>query len=81
MIVPFSTLSQLPTETLNNLMKEYLLTQVEDGSFDSIGEHSLEVAMTHCLQALKQGRLLVEFSEEDESIAIRSQDDITQRQD
>lgn len=81
MIVPFSTLSQLPTETLNNLMKEYLLTQIEDGSFDSIGEHSLEAAMAHCLQALKQGRLLVEFSEEDESIAIRSQDDITQRQD
>lgn len=81
MLIPFDALSSLPEATLNNVIKEYLFSQVEDGGFDALGEHSLETAIIQCKQALKQGQLMVEYSEEDESIAIRRKDDIAKRQD
>ncbi|NMH65336.1 YheU family protein [Shewanella salipaludis] len=81
MLVPYEALSQLPSETLDSLMREYLLTQVEDGSFANLGEEEILAALAQCRQALKQGKLLVEYSEEDESIAIRHHDQVAKAQD
>ncbi|QSX29455.1 YheU family protein [Shewanella cyperi] len=69
MLVPYDALLQLPNDTLDNLIREYLLTQVEDGGFDSLGDMSAAVAQ--CRAALKRGELVVEYAEEQESIAIR----------
>ncbi|UCX05922.1 YheU family protein [Shewanella glacialimarina] len=71
MIIPYSALHGLEGDTLNNLIKEYLFTQVEDGSFSELDSQQLLNMMKQCKQALKQGELVVEYSEEDESVAIR----------
>lgn len=71
MIIPYHALQSLDTDTLNNLIKEYLFSQVEDGCFSELNQHQILVMIQQCKQALKQGELLVEYSEEDESIAIR----------
>ncbi|MGS0681575.1 YheU family protein [Shewanella sp. 125m-7] len=76
MLVPYQSLSQLPSETFDNLIKEYLISQVEDGSFSGDGEHSMDNAIVQCKAALKQGLLVVEYSEEEESIGIRRKEDI-----
>ncbi|MCU8104243.1 YheU family protein [Shewanella sp. SM101] len=81
MLIPYETLLQLPKETLANLIREYLLGQVEDGSFASLDEQELMQAIVQCQQALKQGKLKLEYSEDDESFAIRSADQIAQQQD
>ncbi len=71
MLVPYSALETLPTETLNNLIKEYLLTQIDDGSFSQASEEGLSQAINQCKQELKSGELLVEFSEDDESFTLK----------
>ncbi|MGS0827324.1 YheU family protein [Shewanella sp. 0m-8] len=76
MLVPYESLSQLPSDTFDNLIKEYLISQVEDGSFSGDGQHSMEKAIVQCKAALKQGILVVEYSEEEESIGIRRKEDI-----
>ncbi|AUD59234.1 hypothetical protein AYJ58_06890 [Shewanella sp. Pdp11] len=81
MLIPYEALLQLPKETLANLIREYLLSQVEDGSFASLDEQELAQAIVQCQQALKQGKLKLEYSEDDESFAIRSADQIAQQQD
>lgn len=77
MLVPYDALLQLPQDTVNNLIKEYLFTQLEDGSFSHTDDDALKNAMIKCHQALKSGTLVVEFSEEDESIALRHKDNVT----
>ncbi|GGM83045.1 YheU family protein [Shewanella xiamenensis] len=81
MLIPYNALLQLPKETLVNLIREYLLGQVEDGSFTSLDEQELSGAIVQCQQALKQGKLVLEYSEEDESFAIRHADQVAKRQD
>ncbi|WP_119967940.1 YheU family protein [Shewanella japonica] len=76
MLIPFEALQQLPPDTLNNLIKEYLFTQVEDGSFGQLNDDQIQLAIEKCKQSLKQGELKVEYSEDDESIAIRHKDQI-----
>ncbi|MEZ9593383.1 YheU family protein [Shewanella sp. 10N.261.52.F9] len=76
MLVPYESLAQLSSETFDNLIKEYLISQVEDGSFSGDGEHSMERAIIQCKAALKQGVLVVEYSEKEESIGIRRKEDI-----
>lgn len=76
MLVPYESLTQLPSETFDNLIKEYLISQVEDGSFSGDGEHSMDRAIVQCRAALKQGSLVVEYNEEEESIGIRRKEDI-----
>lgn len=71
MIIPYSALHSLEGDTLNNLIKEYLLTQVEDGSFSELNSQQLSSMIDQCKQALKQGVLVVEYSEQDESVAVR----------
>ena len=41
MIIPYETLLGLDAETLNNLIKEHLLTQVEDGGFSEFNIESI----------------------------------------
>ena len=81
MLIPYETLLQLPKETLANVIREYLLGQVEDGSFASLDEQELAQAIVQCQQSLKQGKLKLEYSEDDESFAIRSAEQIAQQQD
>lgn len=81
MLIPYDALLELPKETLVNLIREYLLGQVEDGSFTSLDEQELSGAIVQCQQALKQGKLVLEYSEEDESFAIRHADQVAKRQD
>ncbi|MGL5665872.1 MAG: YheU family protein [Shewanella sp.] len=81
MLIPYNALLQLPKETLANLIREYLLGQVEDGSFTSLDEQELSAAIAQCQQALKQGKLVLEYSEDDESFAIRHADQVAKRQD
>lgn len=76
MLIPYSALQQLPADTLDNLIKEYLFTQVEDGGFDGLSGDSLASAIQRCRAALKSGELVVEYGEEEESIAIRSRDQV-----
>ena len=76
MLVPYDSLVQLPTETFEALIKEYLFTQLEDGSFSNTDEKGLQRAIAQCKQALKQGVLVVEYSEDDESIAIRQREQL-----
>ncbi|MFT5789376.1 MAG: hypothetical protein ACI8SJ_001492 [Shewanella sp.] len=76
MLVPYETLSQLPAETLENVIKEFLIGQLEDGSFSSTDADSMTSAISTCRAALARGELVVEFSEEEESIAIRRKEDI-----
>lgn len=71
MLVPYDALLQLPSATMDNLIKEYLLTQVEDGGFSDTDEQVYISAIERCKQLLKQEVLVVEFSEDDESIAIK----------
>ncbi|MCW3172501.1 YheU family protein [Shewanella subflava] len=76
MIIPYESLQQLDAETLNNLIKEYLLTQVEDGGFSEFNSQQLSTMIKQSQQALKTGELVVEYSEDDESIAIRHRQNI-----
>lgn len=76
MLIPYNALGSLPQETLDNLVKEYLFTQVEDGSFGQLQDGALTQAMAQCHQALKSGELLVEYSEDDDSIAIRQKNQL-----
>ncbi|MGI2259187.1 YheU family protein [Shewanella sp. GXUN23E] len=80
MLIPYSALQQLPADTLNNLIREYLLTQVEDGGFDALSDDMLQTAIARCRDALRKGELVVEYGEEDESIAIRSRDRVVGQQ-
>ncbi|MBL4816654.1 MAG: YheU family protein [Shewanella sp.] len=77
MLVPYDALLQLPSATMNNLIKEYLLTQVEDGSFSDTDEQVYISAIERCKQLLKQQVLVVEFSEDDESIAIKHKEHLS----
>ncbi|NRB25781.1 YheU family protein [Shewanella sp.] len=77
MLVPYDALLQLPNATMDNLIKEYLLTQVEDGSFSDTDEQVYTSAIERCKQLLKQEVLVVEFSEDDESIAIKHKEHLS----
>lgn len=79
MLIPYEALLRLPTSTVDNLIREYLLSQVEDGSFNELNDKAIQAATEKCRQALKKGELIVEYSEDDESVAIRSREQIIQR--
>lgn len=81
MLIPYEALLQLPQETLANLIREYLLGQIEDGSFANLDEQAFAAAIAQCQQALKQGKLVLEYSEDDESFAIRHSDHVAKQQD
>ncbi|MCL1057332.1 hypothetical protein CXF83_19930 [Shewanella sp. Choline-02u-19] len=76
MLVPYESLNQLPPETFENIIKEFLIGQLEDGSFSGTDADSMKSAISTCRAALARGELVVEFSEEEESIAIRRKEDI-----
>ncbi|MCL2918391.1 YheU family protein [Shewanella litorisediminis] len=80
MLIPYDALIQLPADTLKNLIREYLLTQVEDGGFDSLGETHLEDAIARCKDMLKRGELVVEYSEDNDSVGIRHKSSLPSQQ-
>ena len=55
MLVPYQALLQLPGDTLDNLIKEFLFAQTEDGSFASLDDGALTLAIKQCRQALALG--------------------------
>ncbi|KFZ37499.1 hypothetical protein HR45_10850 [Shewanella mangrovi] len=79
MLVPFDALQSLPQATLDNLIHEYLLSQIEDGSFVELDSDTMQQATAKCMMMLKKKELYVEYSEDDESIAIRSREEISRR--
>ncbi|WP_025820837.1 YheU family protein [Shewanella marina] len=81
MQIPYEALTQLPNETLENMIKEYLFSQVEDGGFDALNGDRLTQAIAQCKQALQRKELLVEYSEDDQSIAIRRADQVVRNLD
>ncbi len=80
MLVPYEALCQLPSETLDNLIKEYLLTQIEDGSFDALEQGGMQDAIVRCRTMLKRGELVVEYSQDNDSIGIRNKSDLKHQQ-
>lgn len=79
MLVPYATLTKLSEETFDNLIREYLLQQIEDGSFANLSSSAMQQAISRCKNALEDGELVVEFSEHNSSIAIRQRQDVLQQ--
>lgn len=78
MLIPYDQLKQsLSAEALTNLMREFLLQQITDQGFDQTDSQALAQALPQVEAALKRGELVVEFSEEEESVAIRPADQVT----
>ncbi|BDY03274.1 YheU family protein [Ferrimonas sp. YFM] len=78
MLIPYDQLKQsLSAEALTNLMREFLLQQITDQGFDQTDSQALSQALPQVEAALKRGELVVEFSEEEESVAIRPADQVT----
>ncbi|TKB50946.1 YheU family protein [Ferrimonas aestuarii] len=72
MLIAYDDLkSSLSKPALEGLMKEYLLRQIGDEGFDETSTDALEKALPQVELALKRGELVVEYSEETESVAIR----------
>ncbi len=81
MLIDYATLKNaLPAETLDNLIREYLLGQVGDEGFDLLTPQRLAAAISQGHLALQRGELVVEFSEQEESVAIRRADDVVAAQ-
>ncbi|WP_345315211.1 YheU family protein [Ferrimonas gelatinilytica] len=77
MLIDYATLKEaLPPETLENLIREYLLGQVGDEGFDELTPERLADSAARAHHALRLGELVVEFSEQEESVAIRRADEV-----
>ncbi|SDJ60520.1 hypothetical protein SAMN04488540_11085 [Ferrimonas sediminum] len=80
MLIPYHDLkSALSPEAFANLIKEYLLQQIGDQGFDQLDGDSVDQALPRIEAALKRGELVVEFSEEEESVAIRTAESLPMR--
>jgi uncharacterized protein YheU (UPF0270 family) len=71
MILTADDLKQLSPSTLNNLIIEYLVMQLEDGRLEDYTENAYQQGVDHVRALLNQGTLVVEYSEHHESIAIK----------
>ncbi|QIZ77842.1 YheU family protein [Ferrimonas lipolytica] len=77
MLIDYATLvSAIDADTIDNLLREFLLTQVSDEGFEQTDAEGLSRAITAARSALARAELVVEFSEEDESITVRRAEDI-----
>ncbi|WP_163934776.1 YheU family protein [Paraferrimonas sp. SM1919] len=74
MLIPFDELQQLDKATLELLIKEHLYSQIEDGSLATFTAENIQGAIARTLDLLKKGELVVEYSEENETIAIKNKD-------
>lgn len=72
MIISFEELQTLPQQTVDNVIKEYIYQQVEDGNIDSLSASSTEAIIQTIYDKLKKKELAVEYSEEHQSVAIIS---------
>ncbi|GAA4884064.1 YheU family protein [Ferrimonas pelagia] len=81
MLIDYPTLCQsLPADTIDNLIREYLISAVGDEGFADTELSQLNNAIVQARLALQRRELVVEYSEEHESIAIRRHDDVVQTQ-
>ncbi|MBY5993058.1 YheU family protein [Ferrimonas balearica] len=79
MLIDYPTLKDaLAPDTLDNLCREYLIRQLGDEGFDQADPDKLAQGIAQVRQALAAGTLLVEYSEADESVAIRRREELSQ---
>lgn len=71
MILNSEDLKHLSACSLNNLIKEYLLMQLEDGRLEDYTKSAFEQGIKHVKTQLEEGSLVVEYSELHESITIK----------
>ncbi len=77
MLIDYPTLRQaLAPDTLDNLVREFLIRQIGDEGFDQVDPAQLAEGMAKVHKALQVGDLVVEYSEEDESVAIRPREEV-----
>ena len=76
MLLSYADLQQLPRDTVNALIKEFLLMQLEDGNLEQLTAEKLQQATDEVTQQLQQGTLVVEYSEKHESVMIRRATDV-----
>jgi len=77
MLIDFDTLiTELAPETLDNLIREHLYRQISDEGFDQLSNDQLTQAMEAVKQSLKQGELVVEYAEANDSIAIKNKEEL-----
>ncbi|GLP95784.1 YheU family protein [Paraferrimonas sedimenticola] len=76
MLIPYQSLQELPVETLDALIMDYLYQQVEDGNLANLDSDSKAAARSKVKALLKRGELVVEYAEESESIAIKAPSDL-----
>jgi uncharacterized protein len=69
MLVDYQNLS---SEALHGLAREFVISQISDHEVDV----NLETWIQQTLNQIKQGLLVIEFSQADESVTLKSVDDI-----
>ncbi|MBY5922431.1 YheU family protein [Ferrimonas balearica] len=79
MLIDYATLKDaLAADTLDNLCREYLVRQIGDEGFDQTDSAELAEGVARVQRALARGELVVEYSEADESVAIRRREELVQ---
>ena len=77
MLIDYATLkSALDPDTLNNLCREFLIRQIGDEGFDHTDSAGLADGIAKVQHALARGELVVEYSEAEESVAIRRREEL-----
>jgi uncharacterized protein len=70
MLIPYQTLTD---SALNGIAKEYILQQL-DGQYDP--DFDLERALHQVIKAVKQGHLIINFSEVNESVTLTTTEEL-----
>jgi uncharacterized protein len=70
MLIPYQTLTDV---ALEGIAKEYILQQL-DGQYDP--DFDLEKALTQVINAVKQGHLIINFSEINESVTLTTAEEL-----
>ncbi|GLS83353.1 YheU family protein [Paraferrimonas haliotis] len=76
MLIPYESLQALDPDTLENLIKEFIYRQVEDLNISQLDDAKMTEAIALCKRRLAKGELMVEYSEDDESVAIKDKEQL-----
>ncbi|WP_095497092.1 YheU family protein [Paraferrimonas haliotis] len=76
MLIPYQSLQELDPDTLDNLIKEFIYGQVEDLNISQLDHANLTGAIAQCKRRLANGELVVEYSEQDQSVAIKDKEQL-----